>query len=142
MKTSGFFDYRQGPGRVSIARFAPRGYPAGFRVFRALAPGQWFNKVSELEYRRLYLMEILRPLDPRRVWDDLHALVSPHEPVLLCYERQKDLETGTTYCHRRMVASWFRDELGCDVDELVAKHPQVISPSWYLQPRRAHLREI
>jgi hypothetical protein len=66
-------------------------------------------------------MEILRPLDPRRVWDDLHALVLPHEPVLLCYERQKDLETGTTYCHRRMVASWFRQELGCDVHELVAR---------------------
>ena len=38
MKTSSFFSYT-GPGRISIARFAPRGTPAGVRVYKRLAPG-------------------------------------------------------------------------------------------------------
>jgi hypothetical protein len=29
------------PGRISIARFAPRGTPAGYRVYSPLAPGDW-----------------------------------------------------------------------------------------------------
>jgi len=43
MKTASFFAYT-GPARISIARFAPRGSPAGFRIYRALAPGPWFNQ--------------------------------------------------------------------------------------------------
>jgi hypothetical protein len=35
-----FFTYT-GPGRVSIARWAPRDTPAGFRIFKPLAPGDW-----------------------------------------------------------------------------------------------------
>jgi hypothetical protein len=57
VKTSSFFLYT-GPGRVSIARYPPRGTPAGFRVFKALAPGAWFNSVG-----------------------------NGSEPVLLCYEK-------------------------------------------------------
>src|SRR6201993_962190 len=35
-----------GPDRISIARFAPRGHPAGYRIYSKLAPGPWFNSVS------------------------------------------------------------------------------------------------
>jgi hypothetical protein len=48
VKTSSFRTYT-GPGRISIARFAPRGHPAGYRVYSKLAPGPWFNKVSNEE---------------------------------------------------------------------------------------------
>ena len=40
----------RGLGRISIARWAPRKTPAGFRIYKALAPGCWFNKVSRPEY--------------------------------------------------------------------------------------------
>ncbi len=30
MKTAGFFDYWDGPGRVAISRGTPRRYPAGY----------------------------------------------------------------------------------------------------------------
>lgn len=115
MKTSSFFDY-QGPGRISIARYAPRGTPAGFRIYRPLAPGPWFNSVSKPEFERLY-GDQLGLLDAAQVWADLHALAAGHEPVLLCWERPLDLIAGTKSCHRRMVAEFFRCTLGHDVPE-------------------------
>jgi hypothetical protein len=116
MKTSCFTVF-QGPGRICIARYAPRGTPPGFRMFKALAPGDWFNKVTEDEYRRRYFGEILAQLDPRQVLTELEALAEGAEPVLLCWE--KPPLTAKNWCHRRMVAEWLMDKLSIDVPELV-----------------------
>jgi hypothetical protein len=104
MKTSNFWIYK-GAGRISISRYQPRFLPKDYAVFKALAPGAWFNKVDEAEYRRLY-QEILDSLNPREVWDELHRLAGEAEPVLLCYEKPGE------FCHRRIVAEWFYNELG------------------------------
>jgi hypothetical protein len=80
VKTASFFSYT-GLGRISIARFAPRGLAAGYRVYRALAPGPWSNSVPYERYLELYNTQ-LAALDPEQVWNDLHLLVSLHEPVL------------------------------------------------------------
>jgi len=114
MKTSSLRTYK-GPGRVVISRSA-RGVPAGFKIFKALAPGEWFNKVSYEEYRKLFF-EQLEKLDPQKVWDDLHKLAGNSEPVLLCYEIPPF--TKDNWCHRRMVAEWFKEKLGHDVEEMV-----------------------
>ena len=98
-----------GPGRISIARYPPRDTPAGFRVYRALAPGTWFNSVDRVEYEHLYALQLAQ-LDPANVWADLHALAGDHEPVLLCWERPPFTETN--WCHRRLVASWSGSTLG------------------------------
>ena len=114
MKTASFFTYT-GPGRVSISRFPPRNTPAGFRIFKALAPGAWFNSVDRIEYERLYALQ-LALLDPQATWDALQALAGDHEAVLLCYE--KPPFTATNHCHRRLVSRWFQRQLGHVVDEL------------------------
>lgn len=115
MKTASFFGY-SGPGRISIARFAPRDTPPGFRVYKPLAPGPWFNSVDERRYRELYF-EQLSQLDPRTVVQELEALAGRGvEPVLLCYERPPF--TAANWCHRRMVSEWLARELGIDVPEL------------------------
>jgi hypothetical protein len=116
VKLSSFFDYT-GPGRISIARYAPRGTPAGFRVYKPLAPGPWFNKVSKPEYERLYFAQ-LQLLDPVKVSDDLHTLADGAEPVLLCWERKADIAAGKTWCHRQMVGTWLRQHFHVDVEEL------------------------
>lgn len=116
VKTASFFAYI-GPGRVSIARFPPRQIPAGFRVYRGLAPGPWFKSVDEAEYRLRYDRQ-LSELDPQRVWDELYALAGSAEPVLLCWERKHDLEAGRTFCHRRIVAAWFAATMKHDVAEV------------------------
>jgi hypothetical protein len=115
VKTACFFEYT-GPGRISIARFPPRGTPAGFRVYRALAPGPWFKSVSEQEYRKRYAQQ-LAALDPQRTHDELVALAGGEEPVLLCWERKADLEAGRVFCHRRIVAEWLGTTLGMNVPE-------------------------
>jgi len=119
MKTASFFAYT-GPGRISIARFAPRNTPAGFRIYKPLAPGPWFNSVSEETYRELYFAQ-LAELDASAVVGDLLHLAAGSEPVLLCYERVKEIAAGKTYCHRHMVAEWFKTTLDLDVPEIGSK---------------------
>ena len=114
MKTSSFRLY-SGPGRVSIARYAPRWTPAGYRVMKALAPHGHMLKMGYAQYRLIYFQDILGKLDPQETWDKLHALAGDAEPVLLCWET---LKQPGEWCHRRMVAEWFERQLGVVVDEL------------------------
>ena|ERR1039457_7100166 len=116
MKTASFFTYT-GPGRISIARYPPRGTPSGFRVYKALAPGEWFKSVDRQRYEKLYAAQ-LSLLDPAEVHADLVELAGGHEPVLVCWERPPFTESN--WCHRRMVAKWLKDSLGIDVPELIA----------------------
>jgi hypothetical protein len=113
MKTASFFTY-EGPGRISIARAAPRSVK-GYRVYPALAPRHNMLKMPYEQYRPLYFA-ILERLDPHVVWDELRRLAEPHEPVLLCWERPPLTETN--WCHRTMVSEWLREKLGTDVSEM------------------------
>ena len=113
MKTASFFSYF-GPGKISIARRAPRGF-ADFRLYRELAPGPWFNSVSYEAYLTLFNKQ-LAELDPQQTFDALVALVAPAEPVLLCWERPP--LSPENWCHRRMVAAWFERTLSVAVPEL------------------------
>lgn len=115
MKTASFQTYK-GPGRVSIARYAPRNTPAGYRQFKALAPGPWFNSVTREEYEARFAMEILGPLDPQKTLEDIQKLANGAEPVLLCWEKPPFTESN--WCHRRIVADWFKNRLGVEVPEL------------------------
>lgn len=116
MKTASFFSYT-GPGRISIARLVPRRTPAGYKIFRALAPGSWFNSVSEAEYNELFRVDILGPLKnkARETHERLVELAGGHEPVLLCWEKPAD---ENTYCHRAIVARFFEEKLGIEVPEI------------------------
>lgn len=130
MKTASFFTFT-GAGRVSIARFAPRNTPAGYRQYKALAPGAWFNSVTPAEYVKRFAEEILAKLDPPKVVADLEKLAGGAEPVLLCWEKPTDrVKDPTTFCHRAIVAEWLGEKLGLDVRELGYEdsvHP--LSPS-------------
>ena len=114
MRTASFFT-DTGPGRIGIARWAPRGAPIGFRVHRPLNPTAPMLKMARAEYEPLY-QAILARLDPRRVVEDLDRLADPHEPVLPCWERPPFTEDHG--CHRRMVAAWPERELGRVVPEV------------------------
>lgn len=114
MKTSSWLTYC-GPGRIGISLGSPRGQPAGYRLYKALAPTRPMLSMDRAEYEPLYL-QILARLDARRVWDDLHQLAAGAEPVLLCFE--KPPFTATNWCHRRMAAAWLERELGVEVAEL------------------------
>ncbi len=116
MKTASFFTYR-GPGRISIARSAPRYTPAGYESFPDLEPGPWFRSVTWDRYVELYQREVLAKLDPKKTFDALQKLGLGAEPVLLCWE--KPPFEGDNHCHRRLVADWFGEKLGINVPELI-----------------------
>jgi hypothetical protein len=105
--------------RIGTSRGTPRGQPAGFRIYRKLAPGPWFNSVSVAEYDRLYQAEILGKLDARQVWDELHEMSNGKIPVLLCYEQPNTLPQ---WCHRALCAEWFANKLGEHVPEFGFEH--------------------
>jgi hypothetical protein len=111
VKTASFFTYK-GPGRISIARYAPRWTPAGFEDYSKLEPGPWFKSVTQERYVELYHAEVLGKLDPQKTFDELQELGHGAEPVLLCWEKPGE------FCHRRLVAEWFSEKLGVKVPEL------------------------
>jgi hypothetical protein len=71
--------------RIGISR-GTRGVRSGYRLFRELQPGSWYKSVSMEEYIRRYHGEVLAPLDPRVVADNLRELAADRVPVLCCYE--------------------------------------------------------
>ena len=75
-------------------------------------------ELSYEQYRCVYFVQILARLDPAKVMGDLDRLAEGHEPVFVCFERPP--LTPTNWCHRTMVAEWFHETLGCDVQEIDA----------------------
>jgi hypothetical protein len=113
MKTASWFTWR-GPGRIGISVGTPRGVVGGYRLFRPLNPTRPMLTMERSEYEARYAA-ILADLDARTTWDQLHALAGDAEPVLLCFERPPFSPTNS--CHRRLVADWFKFELGEGVPE-------------------------
>ena len=118
MKTASHFTFF-GPGRIVISRGNPRGVAGGYRMFKQLAPTAEIMNLPYDEYRPRFLAEVLNPLDPKVVWDQLHALHPGVEPVIQCFE--KPPFTIDNFCHRRMVADWFEQHLGEVVEEAEAQ---------------------
>ena len=96
---------------VSIARFAK--FWTG-DTYSKLAPPAESIKIKDKElYTKLYYEKVLNKLNPQQVYDELGE-----NAVLLCYEKYADIENGTAFCHRRIVAKWLEDNLGIKVEEL------------------------
>jgi len=122
VKTASHYTF-SGAGRICISLGAPRGAPGGYRMFKALAPSRDILKadLNRDDYAVRYRAEILDKLDPQQTWDELHRLAGGAEPVLQCFE--KPPFTYCNFCHRRMVADWFKETLGHDVDEIEPETP-------------------
>ena len=84
--------------RIGISRGTPRGQ-RGFKLYRKLAPGRWFNSVDPLEYRQRYFA-LLEQLDPAETLVELAALAEGQIPALLCFERAPP---DRSWCHRAFV---------------------------------------
>ena len=107
--TSNFARAGRLPDAVSIARSEPRGWQG--KSYKALAPAwDWVKKIKSGEWTGADYMEayygLLVRLDPAKVLEDLGD-----GAILLCFCSPK------VFCHRRMVAEWFKVELGLEVPE-------------------------
>jgi hypothetical protein len=105
--------------RVGISRGAPRGHPAGYRRYRPLYPGRWFRSVSPEEYVLRYNAEILAPLDPHQVIEDLRRFGAGSSIALLCFERPG---TSDGWCHRALAAGWLARALDQPIGEFEYEH--------------------
>jgi Protein of unknown function, DUF488 len=108
----------EGYARIGISRGPPRGQPAGYRMYRPLAPGPWFNSVPPEEFCRLYLAQLQR-LEPEQVLKDLAELAGGKIPTLLCFEPPPP---NTAWCHRGLVAGRLHDQLGIEIREVGHEH--------------------
>lgn len=96
---------------VSIARF--NRFWNG-EEFKLLAPPADIIKIEdEGLYTKLYYEKVLNQLNPQDIYNMLGD-----NAVLLCYEKWANIESGKTFCHRRIVAKWLEDSLGVKVEEL------------------------
>ncbi len=127
MKTASFKQWRQegwAGAPISVARWAPSHF-TGLH-YPDLAPGHWFKSLPFGRYQERYEAEMLGRWDAHKVWDDLQRLAHGLEPVLLCWELAplEGIDAGVfgpeagRWCHRRIVADWFFDELGVVVPEI------------------------
>jgi hypothetical protein len=131
MKTSNFANNRIHDLKgISISRFPDKqhgGY--GGVEFPPLMPSEKLLKMykeglSWQAYASDYKLQ-LECLDAEKTWDRLYEIaksIGVHEPVLLCWESAKTLDTNP--CHRRIVAEWFERRLGCIVPEWTKTEPQ------------------
>ena len=79
--------------RIGISRGPPRGQPAGYRIYRPLTPGAWFNAVPTEEFCRLYWAQLHR-LNAEQVLKDLAKLAGNKIPTLLCFEPPAHSDDG------------------------------------------------
>ena len=94
------------PEVVAISRGIPRGWQG--RRYLLLAPPRNLIRMADPErFIRLYRAEILDRLDARKVLEDLGG----DDFLMLCWEPPGQ------FCHRQVVATWLKKELGLEVPE-------------------------
>uniref|UniRef100_A0A7C3Z3B1 DUF488 domain-containing protein n=1 Tax=Desulfobacca acetoxidans TaxID=60893 RepID=A0A7C3Z3B1_9BACT len=108
--TSSFQTAGHFPQAVAISRGLPRGWQG--RVYKALAPSWSLVKTTDqTRFIRLYKAQVLQKLNARQVLRDLGG----DDFILLCWEAPGE------FCHRLVVAAWFKKELGLEVSEFNPK---------------------
>jgi hypothetical protein len=114
--TSYFANLKRITNPLSICGKAPDWY--GGPQFKLLAPRWHFfdaykkGEIKEDGYTYMFKKEVLGPLDPKFV----HKLIIDQygdDVSLLCYE------VPGVFCHRRLVAEWFEENLSIKVPERI-----------------------
>lgn len=110
MYTSYFEKVKNNPKAVSIAGRAPVWFTG--RQYKKLAPKYWFFKRYKEDgdvdfYIEQYYREVLSKLNAQDVYDDLGE-----DSIVVCWEQPEE------FCHRYLVSSWFKVELGIEIPEL------------------------
>lgn len=111
MQTSYFNNFGLSGNLVSIAGKAHPNFKG--REYKKLAPLYWFYKEYKIDndynkYSKRYFDLVLSKLNSREVYEELGE-----DAILICWE------TYGYFCHRRLVAKWFYQELNITVNEIL-----------------------
>lgn len=93
--------YIRPEGFLSIRRYVP--LCPSWKLVNAYKTGL----ITKEEYTKQYYEDVLNKLDPDEVYTSLGE-----NSILLCYEKSGD------FCHRRIIADWFKETIGQIVEEL------------------------
>lgn len=112
MKTSYFAQLKNIPedsNVISICGKAPAWYKG--RQYKKLAPKyDFFVKYTQdgnvENYTKEYQKQVLDKLNAETVYKELGE-----DAILICYEKPSD------FCHRQLVAKWFKEKLDIEVEE-------------------------
>jgi uncharacterized protein (DUF488 family) len=126
MQTSYYSKYKNN-NAISIAGKCPDWFDGkGTREYKKLAPKYWFfakykdkndeHYMDEKFYIENYKKEVLDKLNAKQVLKELCEILKieiTDNPniVLLCWE------SSEKFCHRHLVAKWFKEQLNIDVVE-------------------------
>lgn len=120
MKTSYFGNLKNIEVPLSISLYPPKWYTGP--QLKMLAPTPEMLKAihdggTEYEYMMQYYRRVLDHLDAQELYD---AIVGEYgnDVTLLCFEKPGD------FCHRRLVAKWFEDNLKIEVPEWAKPIPK------------------
>lgn len=110
MNTSYFAKHGGHPKAVSICLWVPKFYKG--RQYTKVAPSlellaEFKQNHSKEHFTQRFMDEVLAPLDPEEIFREIGT-----DSVMLCYEK-----TGS-FCHRHLVAKWFKNTLGVTIREL------------------------
>ena len=117
MKTSFFKQLKndQIPGVVSIS-LLPSGNNLVLFEYKSLCPNWKLSEKFKLKkinedffYEEFY--EQLNMLNPKETYENILTLVKGYEPVLMTHGNK------TKFCHRHIVAEWFENSLGLEIQE-------------------------
>lgn len=115
MYTSNFASIERVAVPLSISRIPPTWYTGPCEL--RLAPSTQLladykrGLIGRPEYVTRFTDETLAPLDPAQLYAELVERYG-RSVTLLCYE------PPMSFCHRRLVAKWFEDNVGVDVWEV------------------------
>jgi hypothetical protein len=110
--SSWFTELPEGFCRIGISRGTPRGQ-SGFRMYRKLQPGPGTLKLPDRAFTERYVREVLQPLDPHQVVDELMEIADGTKVALLCFEHPR----SDAWCHRGILSAWLQRTIGLDVPE-------------------------
>lgn len=120
MKTSYFGNLKNIEVPLSISQYPPKWYTGP--ELKMLAPTPAMLKAikgggSHHDYTMEYYLRVLDHLDARELYD---AIVEEYgnNVTLLCFEKPGD------FCHRRLVAEWFEQNLQIEVPEWTSPIPK------------------
>ena len=89
---------------ISIARYTPKWYK-GFRFEKFMPSGELLRGYKtgvydEEDYYNKYFKDVLKGLDPEKIYRELSTISDDHDIVLLSYEKN-------SFCHMRIVSEWW-----------------------------------
>jgi hypothetical protein len=103
---------------VSISISEPKYIKTPIRKIKVLQPRDSLLREGRYDtYQRIYVVDMLK-LDLRGIYKMIEGI--GRNVALLCFESWKSIQSGETFCHRRILAELYEEKFGIVIPEYEA----------------------